>query len=101
MRISREEVVRVAELAQMDLTEEEIRTYREQLDSILSYIDKLSQLDTSSVEPMAQIISVLSADYLGSLRADVVRPDQAGAEILRQAPDAFPPWFKVPRVIER
>jgi aspartyl-tRNA(Asn)/glutamyl-tRNA(Gln) amidotransferase subunit C len=105
MSITPEEVLRVAELAHLELTEEELRTYRRQLDGILAYIDKLRELDVSGVEPMAQ---VLSGDAPGeavsrgdSLRDDVVRPDSSGPAILQQAPEGLPPWFRVPRVISR
>jgi aspartyl-tRNA(Asn)/glutamyl-tRNA(Gln) amidotransferase subunit C len=101
MTISREDVLRVAELAHLELTEEELDTYRGQLNSILSYIDKLRALDTSSVEPMAQILHDAPGAESDSLRDDVVKPDASGPEILRQAPDAIPGWFRVPRVMER
>jgi aspartyl-tRNA(Asn)/glutamyl-tRNA(Gln) amidotransferase subunit C len=101
MKISREDVARVAELAHLELTEEELHTYREQLDSILSYIDKLSQLDASMVEPMAQIIHDTPGMESDALREDVVRPDASGPEVLRQAPEGIPSWFRVPRVMER
>jgi aspartyl-tRNA(Asn)/glutamyl-tRNA(Gln) amidotransferase subunit C len=105
MSITPEEVIRVAELAHLELTGEELDTYRRQLDGILAHIDKLGKLDVSAVEPMAQI---LSGDAPGevdpngdSLRDDVVRPDCSGPAILRQAPEGSPPWFRVPRVISR
>jgi aspartyl-tRNA(Asn)/glutamyl-tRNA(Gln) amidotransferase subunit C len=106
MSITPEEVLRVAELAHLELTEDEMRTYRRQLDGILAYIDKLRELDVSAIEPMAQILSGAAPgepDSLrpDSLREDVVRPNSSGPEILRQAPDASPPWFRVPRVISR
>ena len=56
MKISREEVLRVAELAHLELSPEEIDTYRGQLDEILTYIDKLKELDVTHVEPMAQVL---------------------------------------------
>ena len=56
MKISREEVLRIAELAHLGLSSEEVDTYRGQLDGILSYIDKLKQIDISNVEPMAQVL---------------------------------------------
>src|ERR1700680_2364119 len=56
MKISREEVLRVAELAHLELTESEVETYRGQLDAILAYSEKLNELDTSAVEPMAQVL---------------------------------------------
>ena len=49
MKISREDVVRVAELAYLDLSETELETYRAQIDEILEYISKLNELDTAAV----------------------------------------------------
>lgn len=53
MKITREDVLRVAELAHLELSDAEVETYRGQLDSILEYVGKLNQLDTANVEPMA------------------------------------------------
>src|ERR1700747_2773484 len=73
MKISREDVVRVAELAYLDLSESELETYRAQVDEILEYIGKLNELDTSNVQPMAQVLADdQSAD--GTLREDVAPP---------------------------
>jgi aspartyl-tRNA(Asn)/glutamyl-tRNA(Gln) amidotransferase subunit C len=101
MSITPEEVLRVAELAHLELTEEELHTYRRQLDGILAYIDKLRELDVSAVEPMAQILSAASPGESDSLRDDVVQPDVSGPKILQQAPEGLPSWFRVPRVISR
>jgi aspartyl-tRNA(Asn)/glutamyl-tRNA(Gln) amidotransferase subunit C len=101
MSITPEEVLRVAELAYLELSEEELHTYRRQLDGILAYIDKLREIDVSAVEPMAQILSAASPDESDSLRDDIVRPDSSGPKILQQAPEGLPPWFRVPRVISR
>jgi aspartyl-tRNA(Asn)/glutamyl-tRNA(Gln) amidotransferase subunit C len=101
MSIAPEEVLRVAELAHLELTEDELRIYRRQLDGILAYVDKLRELDVSAVEPMAQILSAATPGEPDSLRDDVVRPDPSGPEVLRQAPEGSPPWFRVPRVISR
>ena len=54
MKISREEVLRVAELAHLDLSPEEVELYGSQLDEILSYIGKLQELDVTDIEPMTQ-----------------------------------------------
>jgi aspartyl-tRNA(Asn)/glutamyl-tRNA(Gln) amidotransferase subunit C len=100
MRISRDDVVRVAELAYLDLSEAELETYRTQLDEILGYIGKLNELDTVVVEPMAQVLADdQTAD--ATLREDVIVPCQTAAEILKQAPDPEPPYFRAPKVIER
>jgi aspartyl-tRNA(Asn)/glutamyl-tRNA(Gln) amidotransferase subunit C len=100
MKISREDVLRVADLAYLDLSESELETYRKQIDEILEYIGKLNELDTANVEPMAQ---VLTDDQTSdaTLREDVVVPCQVALEILKQAPDPEPPYFRVPKVIER
>jgi aspartyl-tRNA(Asn)/glutamyl-tRNA(Gln) amidotransferase subunit C len=100
LKISREDVQRVAELAYLDLSEAELEMYRAQIDEILEYIGKLNELDTAGVEPMAQVLSDdQSAD--ATLREDVVVPCSVAAEILKQAPDPEPPYFRVPKVIER
>lgn len=100
MKISREDVVRVAELAYLDLSDAELETYRKQVDEILEYIGKLNELDTTSVEPMAQVLTDdQTAD--ATIREDIEVPCHAAAELLKQAPDPEPPYFRVPKVIER
>ncbi len=119
MKISREDVVRVAELAHLELSPEEVELYRGQLDEILSYIGKLQELDVSHVEPMTQTIPrhLATAHHRASqpiesqsdatdrsepsLRSDVILPCNIADEVLDHAPDAVKPFFRVPRVIER
>jgi len=100
LKISREDVVRVAELAYLELSEAELENYRKQIDEILEYIGKLDELDTTNVEPMAQVLTDdQTAD--ATLRADVEVPCGLAGEILKQAPDPEAPYFRVPKVIER
>jgi aspartyl-tRNA(Asn)/glutamyl-tRNA(Gln) amidotransferase subunit C len=100
MKISRQDVERVAELAYLDLSEAELDSYRNQIDDILEYIGKLDELDTSRVEPMAQVLADdQSAD--ATLREDVVVPCNVAGDVLKQAPDPEAPYFRVPKVIER
>jgi aspartyl-tRNA(Asn)/glutamyl-tRNA(Gln) amidotransferase subunit C len=100
MKITREDVLRVAELAYLDLSEAELETYRKQLDDILEYAGKLNELDTASVEPMAQVLTDgQTAD--ATLREDLVVPCAVADDILEQAPDPEPPYFRVPKIIER
>ncbi len=109
MKITREQVIRVAELAHLELTEAELDMYSRQLDSILSYIEKLNQLDTSQVEPMAQVFSGVGNEAgkeagnqeNTSVREDVVRASDVGPAVLAGAPDPSRPYFRVPRVIEK
>lgn len=101
MKITREQVMRVAELAHLELSEAEVELYSRQLDHILGYIEKLNELDTSGVEPMAQVFSGGAAEENVTARADeVVRSDAAEA-ILAIAPDPSRPYFRVPKVIEK
>jgi len=100
LKITREDVSRVAELAYLDLTGTELETYRTQIDEILEYIGKLNELDTANVEPMAQVLTDdQTAD--ATLREDLIVPCAVAEDVLRQAPDPEPPYFRVPKVIER
>ena len=100
MKITREDVSRVAELAYLDLTGTELETYRTQIDEILEYIGKLNELDTANVEPMAQVLTDdQTAD--ATLREDLIVPCAVAEDVLRHAPDPEPPYFRVPKVIER
>jgi aspartyl-tRNA(Asn)/glutamyl-tRNA(Gln) amidotransferase subunit C len=101
VKISREDVLRVAELAHLELTPEEIELYRDQLDEILVYIGKLEKLDVANVEPMAQVLFAASSGDQPELRDDTVVPCDVSDAVLAQAPDAAKPFFRVPRVIER
>lgn len=100
MKISREDVLHVAELAHLELTEQEVETYLRQLDSILTYVGKLNELDTSKVEPMAQVLAGVAGEN-PSLREDEPKPGGVAEEVLSRAPDPSPPYFRVPKVIER
>jgi aspartyl-tRNA(Asn)/glutamyl-tRNA(Gln) amidotransferase subunit C len=100
MKISREEVLRIAELSYLDLSDAELETYRAQIDEILEYIGKLNELDTTNVEPMAQVLSDDQAAD-ATLREDIVVPCAVADDVLQLAPDPEPPYFRVPKVIER
>lgn len=105
MKISREEVLRIAELAHLGLSAEEVDTYRGQLDGILSYIDKLKEIDISNVEPMAQVLHPGAGGDAKNdhpeLRDDMPRPCDIANAVLATAPDAEKPFFRVPKVITR
>jgi len=102
MKITRDDVLRVAELAHLDLSETEIQTYLRQLDSILTYVDKLNELDTTGVEPMAQVVPPGEHGLAGTpLRDDSESPSNTAQEVLPGAPDSAPSHFRVPKVIER
>jgi aspartyl-tRNA(Asn)/glutamyl-tRNA(Gln) amidotransferase subunit C len=100
MKITREEVLRVAELAHLELSEAEVTKYQQQLDSILEYIAKLNAVDTSKVEPMAQVLAE-NKNVNPAMRDDVVAPCNVATDVLKQAPDAEGAYFRVRKVIER
>jgi aspartyl-tRNA(Asn)/glutamyl-tRNA(Gln) amidotransferase subunit C len=99
MALTEQDVRYVAELAHLELTPEEIRKFLPQLDSILQYMQKLNALDTTQVEPMAQV--TYPAAENPSLRSDQTRKGFAQDEALRNAPEPGDGCFKVPRVIEK
>ena len=105
MKITKEDVVRVAELAHLELSEAEFEMFSQQLDSILTYVEKLNELNTDGVEPMAQVVPPGGAQDGQSagtpLREDIVQPCAIINEVLVGAPDPEAPYFRVPKVIER
>ncbi|HXZ13750.1 MAG TPA: Asp-tRNA(Asn)/Glu-tRNA(Gln) amidotransferase subunit GatC [Candidatus Sulfotelmatobacter sp.] len=101
MKISREDVLRVAELAYLELTPEEVELYRGQLDEIVSYVGKLQEIDISHVEPMSQVLFATPGDAHPEIRDDVLRPCDVADAVLAQAADSAKPFFRVPKVIEK
>jgi aspartyl-tRNA(Asn)/glutamyl-tRNA(Gln) amidotransferase subunit C len=99
MKITPEEVRRVAELANLALSDAEIARMSHDLDDILTHMDKLNELNTDGVEPMAQVL--YEADQTATLREDRERPTLGNLEALRNAPVSGAGYYKVPKVIER
>src|SRR5271170_3515885 len=99
-----EDVRRVAELANLELTAEEEPRMRRDLNAILGHIAQLNELDTTGVPAMAQVGEMLGGvvDSTGALlRADAVRPSLDRAAVMAAAPETDGRFFKVPKVIER
>jgi aspartyl-tRNA(Asn)/glutamyl-tRNA(Gln) amidotransferase subunit C len=105
VKVTIEEVERVAELANLDLAAEEKPRMQRDLNAILEYVAQLGELDTTGVEPMAQVsdllASVVDAGHGGNLRPDTLKPSLDRAKIMREAPDTDGAFFKTPKVIER
>jgi aspartyl-tRNA(Asn)/glutamyl-tRNA(Gln) amidotransferase subunit C len=99
MALTEKDTRYVAELAHLELSEEEVHKFLPQLDSILEYVEKLNQLDTTRVDPMAQVS--LPTAQNPSLRADQPHPTFDQETALANAPEQDAGCFKVPRVIER
>jgi aspartyl-tRNA(Asn)/glutamyl-tRNA(Gln) amidotransferase subunit C len=98
MPITKTDVEKIAELARLELTEEETDSFSEQLSAILGHIDKLNELDTTGVEPMSRAgLGTGGAEY--ALRPDEVRPSLGSPLATENAPDKEAGYFKVPKVI--
>jgi aspartyl-tRNA(Asn)/glutamyl-tRNA(Gln) amidotransferase subunit C len=107
MKVTEKDVQYVAELANLELTDQERKRMLRDLNSILNYVDRLSQLDTSGVPPMAQVMRGLDAKDSTELSASRddnlygLRPSLPHDEALANAPDSDGTFFLVPKVIER
>jgi len=93
-RISRADVVHVARLARLELTDEELDRYVDQLGAVLDHAADVAALDTSGVPPTAHPLPIENV-----LREDVVGPSLDRGEVLRQAPDSDGFRFRVPRIL--
>ncbi len=99
MKITEQEVRYVADLANLRLTQDEVQRMAHDLDEILTHIDKLNEIDTSGVEPMAQVLT--SSDAASNLREDVEHTPLGTEVALENAAVSGSGHFKIPRVIER
>jgi aspartyl-tRNA(Asn)/glutamyl-tRNA(Gln) amidotransferase subunit C len=94
--ITRDEVLHIAKLAKLKLSEEEIALFQEQLGRILDYFREIEQLDTEHVAPMKHIV-----DMRNVFRADEPRPSVPVSEALKNAPKRRDNYFEVPKVVEK
>jgi aspartyl-tRNA(Asn)/glutamyl-tRNA(Gln) amidotransferase subunit C len=99
VKITEPEVRYVAGLANLMLTDSEIARLRKDMDEILTHMDALSELDTSAVEPMAQVL--YQSEETATLREDELIPPLGNEAALANAPLAGSGYYKVPKVIER
>ena len=95
MEINRDDVLHIAKLSKLELSENEISMYSGQLSDILTYIEKLNELDTDGVEPTMNIVGKTNA-----LREDVILKSLSVEDALFNAPEIEDNHFSVPRVIE-
>jgi aspartyl-tRNA(Asn)/glutamyl-tRNA(Gln) amidotransferase subunit C len=112
MKVTDKDVAYVADLANLELTEEERARMLRDLNSILEYIERLSELETDKVAPMAQVSDRYGVDesrqgsdrFAYAIREDVkdgLRKSLPHDEALKNAPDTDGTFFEVPKVIER
>lgn len=95
MAIDRTTVEKVAKLARLQLTPEELDRYGKQLGAILDYIAKLEKLDVKDLEPLAHAV-----DTANVFRDDVPRPSLPREAALRNAPERNDDFFIVPKIVE-
>ena len=95
MKISKEEVEKVAKLARLEITDAEKAAFSEQLSSILTYVEQLEDLDTEGIEPTATVL-----DQINVFRDDTVRPSLPADQALANAPEQSEGYFVVPRILE-
>ena len=95
MKITHEEVKRVAALARLELAAAEVDALTQQLDKILHYMETLNQLETANVEPLAHVVDIVNA-----FREDRVVNQPSPDTLLANAPAKERSFFKVPKIIE-
>jgi aspartyl-tRNA(Asn)/glutamyl-tRNA(Gln) amidotransferase subunit C len=98
MPITKADVEKIAELARLDLTSEETESFTDQLSSIISYIDKLNEIDTANIPPMSHC-STATGQTEYAQQEDTIGPSLGAQLATENAPDPEAGYFKVPRVI--
>lgn len=94
-KIDETQVRHVAKLARLDLTDDEVACFSTQLSAILGYVEKLNELDTDSAEPLAHCLPMHNV-----FREDVVTKSLDTELALRNAPQHFESFFRVPKILE-
>jgi aspartyl-tRNA(Asn)/glutamyl-tRNA(Gln) amidotransferase subunit C len=87
-------VRKVAKLARLALTDEQVRLYQGQLSAVLGYVERLGELDLEGVDPLANV-----GETVNAFRNDEPGTMLSNASLMELAPDATPPFVKVPKVI--
>lgn len=93
-RITLEQIKHVAKLARLDLSSDKLNQFTTQLESILEYVAAIGAVDTDNAQPFTHALPLVNV-----LREDVAKPSLPVDQVLLNAPDSDPPFFKVPKVI--
>lgn len=94
MAVTKKDVEKIAELARLKFTEEELENFTPQMNEILSYMDKLNELDTENVKPLSHPV-----EQTNVFREDELKPSISTEDALKNAPSKNEHHFKVPKVI--
>lgn len=95
MQITKKDIEHVAKLSRLNFTEEEIEKFTSDMTSIIGFVDKLNELDTTNVEPTAHVIPINNV-----FREDVIKPSFDREKILQNAPSEKDGCFLVPKIVE-
>jgi aspartyl-tRNA(Asn)/glutamyl-tRNA(Gln) amidotransferase subunit C len=98
MPITEADVEKVAQLAHMEITPDELKIFAPQMAEIVAYVEQLNALDTSNVEPSLGGLTP-EGELTDSARDDVVTPSFGQKTALAEAPDAASGYFRVPKVL--
>jgi aspartyl-tRNA(Asn)/glutamyl-tRNA(Gln) amidotransferase subunit C len=98
MPINQSDIEKVAQLAHLDLAEEELKTFGPQIAEIITYVEQLNEIDTTNVEPAIGGLT-LEGEKTDTVRADEVRGSLGQQTALSEAPDAASGHFRVPKVL--
>ena len=93
-KISSSDVRKVAKLARLELPEDQIEKYTEQLEEILSYVDQLQEIDTENIPPTTRAVEVINA-----MREDLVKVNCSREDLLNQSPHREGDFFRVPKIL--
>lgn len=96
MAVNKKDVEYIANLARLSFNDEELENFTHELNEILSYVDKLNELDTGNVEPLSHPV-----ENKNVFRTDEVKPSIDREEALKNAPDRTDEFFVVPKVINQ
>jgi aspartyl-tRNA(Asn)/glutamyl-tRNA(Gln) amidotransferase subunit C len=94
MAVTKKDVEKIAELARLKFSEEEIESFTPQMNEILSYMDKLNELDTENIKPLSHPV-----EQLNVFRKDEMKASIPTEEALKNAPSKDEHHFRVPKVI--
>jgi len=95
MKITKQEVDHVAKLARLELSEQEQDKLTEQMSGILTYVEKLGELDTKGVDPTSHVLDIRNV-----MREDAGVPSLTQEQALANAPEQAAGHYKVPKIIE-
>jgi aspartyl-tRNA(Asn)/glutamyl-tRNA(Gln) amidotransferase subunit C len=98
MPVTESEIAKIAQLAHLEITQEELQAFTPQISEIVAYVEQLNELDTSNVEPAMGGLTA-EGERTDVARDDVIRPSLGQEKALEQAPDPAYGYFRVPKIL--